>query len=175
MDAPDAPAALRVDGLKKIYPSKRDPVLAVNEVSFDIREGHFYTLLGPSGCGKTTTLRCVAGLEKPDGGTITVGGQVMSDGGSRQFTKPHRRPMGMVFQNYAVWPHLSVAENVAMPLFKISGFDIEQARARTAEVLEFSGLSAVADFGVADLSPLDHHKVSLARALAITPRVLIAE
>ena len=65
MDAPDAPAALRVDGLKKIYPSKRDPVLAVNEVSFDIREGHFYTLLGPSGCGKTTTLRCVAGLEKP--------------------------------------------------------------------------------------------------------------
>jgi iron(III) transport system ATP-binding protein len=176
MDAPDAPAALRVDGLRKIYPSKRDQVLAVNEVSFDIREGHFYTLLGPSGCGKTTTLRCVAGLEKPDGGTITVGGQVMSDGGSRQFTKPHRRPMGMVFQNYAVWPHLSVFDNVAFPL-RVTGRRLSSAEVtrKVTEALEMVQLESYIRRPATNLSGGQQQRLSLARALVRDPKILLLD
>src|SRR5262245_52234230 len=89
---------------------------ALNGVSLTINEGDFFTLLGPSGCGKTTLLRCIAGLEVPDSGEIRLGNHVIFSSASRTNVPPNRRGLGMVFQSYAVWPHMSVAENVAYPL-----------------------------------------------------------
>src|ERR1700719_2261743 len=89
---------------------------AVRDVSLAVASGEFVTLLGPSGCGKTTTLRCLAGLERPDAGEIEVAGQVVYSSASRAFVPPNHRPIGMVFQSYAIWPHMSVFDNVAYPL-----------------------------------------------------------
>src|SRR2546427_1078073 len=91
-------------------------VTAVNDISFTVEDGRFYTLLGPSGCGKTTTLRCIAGLEKANGGEILVAGTRVYSATHGTFVPAYRRPIGMVFQSYAIWPHLSVFENVAFPL-----------------------------------------------------------
>ena len=90
-------------------------------VDIDIAEGQFYTLLGPSGCGKTTTLRSIAGLETPTGGVITIDGATMYSAASRVNIPPHRRDIGMVFQSYAIWPHMTVFENVAFPLREMPG------------------------------------------------------
>src|SRR5687767_8868322 len=103
---------IRVEHLVKTYP--RNPRPAVEDVSFTVDEGAFYTLLGPSGCGKTTILRSIAGLERPDGGTIELGNTVVHSG--RLSIPTHARDIGMVFQNYAVWPHMDVFDNVAFPL-----------------------------------------------------------
>ena len=108
--------ALRVSGFIKTYRTDRGPVGAVRDVDFEIAEGEFYTLLGPSGCGKTTTLRCVAGLERPDSGEIELGGQTVFSSQRRVFVPPHRRELGMALQSYAIWPHMSVFENAAFPL-----------------------------------------------------------
>src|SRR5512135_3018790 len=104
--------ALVVEGLIKRFGG----VAAVDGVSFNIEPGEMLCLLGPSGCGKTTTLRCVAGLETPDAGVVRLDGQVLADGRGGVLVPPHRRRFGMVFQAYAVWPHLSVLENVRYPL-----------------------------------------------------------
>src|SRR3989304_5986548 len=85
-------------------------------VSLDIPEGSLYTFLGPSGCGKTTTLRCVAGLERPEGGKISIDGRAVFASGERGYVPTNKRPIGMVFQSYAIWPHMTVFENVAYPL-----------------------------------------------------------
>src|SRR5437870_12633087 len=102
---------LQVTMLRKTFTTERGGVRAVEDVSFTVEEGRFYTRLGPSGCGKTTTLRCIAGLERPEGGSITVDDRVVS--GERVFVPPHQRAIGMVFQSYAIWPHMNVFENVA--------------------------------------------------------------
>src|SRR3954447_23288607 len=120
---------LRIDHLVKSFAGEKargakknenTAVFAVHDVSFEVKEGELFTLLGPSGCGKTTTLRSIAGLEKPDGGTIAVGDRVMfSAGGSgaRSVNLPaNQRGLGMVFQSYAIWPHMTVFDNVAFPL-----------------------------------------------------------
>src|ERR671928_1117779 len=114
-------------------------VLAVDHVSLMIEEGQFATLLGPSGCGKTTTLNCIAGLEQPDGGRITVGNAVLTDVARRVILPPERRNLGMVFQSYALWPHMTVYDNLAfgLKLRKVPGSEI---RTRIAEVLELVGL-----------------------------------
>ena len=91
-------------------------VIAVNRVSMKVERGEFVTLLGPSGCGKTTTLRMVAGLEQNDTGSITIGGRVVSDADAGLFVPPDHRKLGMVFQSYAIWPHMTVFDNVAYPL-----------------------------------------------------------
>src|SRR4030095_9930848 len=103
---------VRAIGLVKTFCA----VVAVNNLSFEARAGEFLTLLGPSGCGKTTTLRLVAGLERPDRGDILVGDLPISSVASGLFVPPERRGMGMVFQSYAIWPHMTVFENVAFPL-----------------------------------------------------------
>src|SRR3984893_16660028 len=101
-----------VDSLVKRF----DGRTIIDHVSFAIADGEFVSLLGPSGCGKTTTLRCVAGLETPDAGRIEIGGRVVFDAAQGVSVPPHQRNIGMVFQSYAIWPHLSVFENVAFPL-----------------------------------------------------------
>ncbi|MET0643002.1 MAG: ATP-binding cassette domain-containing protein, partial [Candidatus Binatia bacterium] len=108
---------IEVKALVKIFTDGSNAgVKAVNQISFTVEEGRFYTLLGPSGCGKTTTLRCIAGLEKADEGEIIVAGAKVYSASEGTFAPAYRRPIGMVFQSYAIWPHLTVFENVAFPL-----------------------------------------------------------
>src|SRR3954471_8113693 len=102
---------LRVMGATKRFGS----VVAVNDVSFEVQPGEVLTLLGPSGCGKTTTLRMIAGLEQGDAGEISLGERLLSAPARGYFVPPEQRSMGMVFQNYAVWPHMTVGENVSFP------------------------------------------------------------
>ncbi|HZD40992.1 MAG TPA: ABC transporter ATP-binding protein, partial [Terriglobales bacterium] len=104
---------LEVQTLVKRYGGE---VQAVRGISFNVSEGEFYTLLGPSGCGKTTTLRCVAGLEKPDSGMISIGNEKVFSSSDGISLPGHKRDIGMVFQSYAIWPHMTVFDNVAFPL-----------------------------------------------------------
>jgi len=147
---------------------------AVDGVDFDVQAGHFFTLLGPSGCGKTTTLRMIAGLEKPDAGEIRVGDRVVSAPGRRVFVPPERRGMGMVFQSYAVWPHMTVFQNVAFPLVerKVKKGEI---RERVAATLEQVGLGHLADRPAPALSGGQQQRVALARALVANPEVLLLD
>src|SRR5690242_14895746 len=108
---------LKVEGLFTEYPNERGEIVkAAQDVSFEVPEGKLFTLLGPSGCGKTTTLRSIAGLERPRSGEITLGGRVLFDSARRIFVAPSERGIGMVFQSYAIWPHMTVYENAAFPL-----------------------------------------------------------
>src|SRR3954462_7973575 len=108
---------LSVRGLTKVFGDKSDAKAGgVRNFSFELPAGTFFTLLGPSGCGKTTTLRCVAGLERPDAGEISVADEVVYSSSRGIWVPPHERQIGMVFQSYAIWPHMTVFENVAFPL-----------------------------------------------------------
>ena len=131
---------LRIQNLYKTF----DDVVAVNRIDLDIAEGEFFTMLGSSGCGKTTTLRMIGGLEKPDGGEIYLGGQCLVSAEKRLFIKPEKRNMGMVFQSYALWPHMTVFENVAYPL-KLRAVKGRDAERKVAEVLGLVGLSGLED------------------------------
>src|SRR5688500_7943450 len=113
---PVRPGQLAVRNLEKAFASRQEVVNVIKDVSFAIEPGQFFTLLGPSGCGKSTTLRCIAGLERADRGHIAVGGRVLADSETRQFVAASERDFGMVFQSYAIWPHMTVAQNVAFPL-----------------------------------------------------------
>src|ERR1051326_4554525 len=106
----------KAQDLRLAYRSDQGIVEAVRGISFSISRGQFYTLLGPSGCGKTSTLRCVAGLETPKSGQIQIGEDVVYSSASGRVVSPHKRDIGMVFQSYAIWPHMSVFDNVAFPL-----------------------------------------------------------
>ena len=105
-----------IESLEKYFGEEKDRVHVLKGVSLDIPEGSLYTFLGPSGCGKTTTLRCVAGLERPDGGKISIDSKAVFASGERVYIPTNKRPIGMVFQSYAIWPHMTVFENVAYPL-----------------------------------------------------------
>jgi iron(III) transport system ATP-binding protein len=155
----------------------RDSVVhALRGIDLDIEEGEFFVLLGPSGCGKTTMLRSIAGLERPSAGTIRIDGELVFDSSSRLFVPPDRRPIAMVFQSYAIWPHMDVYENIAFPLrrgrTKMADSDI---RVRVGEVLEMLGMAEMADRPVITLSGGQQQRVALARALALRPRVLLMD
>ena len=130
-----APAkiAVRLTGLWKTYPGGSNP--AVKDLSLDVYDGEILTLLGPSGCGKTTTLRMVAGLETLDAGDIFFGDQAVVISSRRLTLPPNKRNVGMVFQSYAIWPHMTVAENVAFPL-KARRFPRHEIRERVVRVLD---------------------------------------
>ena len=117
-------------------------VTAVNGVNLDIQEGEFFTLLGPSGCGKTTTLRMVGGLEEPDEGEIHLGDGCLVSVARRHFVNPEKRNMGMVFQSYALWPHMTVFENVAYPL-KLRWVRRPVIREKVLASLELVGLAGL--------------------------------
>ncbi|MFN8518532.1 MAG: ABC transporter ATP-binding protein [Chloroflexota bacterium] len=165
---------LVVDGLVKDYPVASGWHRAVDGVSFQIAEGHFYSLLGPSGCGKTTTLRCVAGLERPDQGTISLGGSVVAD--AARALPPERRDIGMVFQSYAIWPHMTVFENAAFPL-RVGTTKVprDELRRRVDEVLGVVGLADYAGRSATQLSGGQQQRLALARALIRRPRVLLLD
>lgn len=128
---------LRVEGLRKSFGS----FLAVRDVTFDVPAGGMIALIGPSGCGKTTTLRMIAGLERPDAGRIVAGERVLVDGAVQ--LPPERRDLGMVFQSYALWPHMTVFENIAYGL-KRRGRDRGSIDAKVAEVLKIVGMAQFA-------------------------------
>ena len=145
-------------------------VAAVDDLDLDLPSGQVLSLLGPSGCGKTTTLRMVAGLERPSAGRITLGGRVLADAGLH--LPPEARGMGMVFQSYAVWPHMTVAQNVAFPLRQRGAPDIAR---RVAQTLETVQLGALAQRYPSELSGGQQQRVALARALIAEPQLLLLD
>jgi len=149
-------------------------VVAVDHVSLEVRDGEFMTLLGPSGCGKTTTLRCVAGLEAPSEGEIYLGERLVSAPAKGVHVPPERRNIGMVFQNYAVWPHMTVFDNVAYPL-KIRKLPKEEIRVRVRRVLELVKLEGLEGRYPHQLSGGQQQRVALARALVMEPEVLLLD
>ena len=161
---------LRIQNLYKTF----DRLVAVNQIDLDVAEGEFFTLLGSSGCGKTTTLRMVGGLEKPDGGEIFLGDQCLVSLAKNIFIKPEKRNMGMVFQSYALWPHMTVFENVAYPL-KLRGMKGAEARKKVAEILALVGLAGLEDRPAPALSGGQQQRVALARALVFSPKVLLLD
>jgi iron(III) transport system ATP-binding protein len=147
---------------------------AVDDVSFRIAVGEIVVLLGPSGCGKTTTLRCIAGLEQPTGGTISIGGDEVAAPEQGVHVPPRLRNIGMVFQSYAVWPHMTVAQNVNYPL-RHRKVARDEAAKKVAHVLELVGLSEYASRPVTQLSGGQMQRVALARALVYEPRILLLD
>ncbi|MGH3762931.1 ABC transporter ATP-binding protein [Actinophytocola sp.] len=165
---------INVERLTKSFRGRKNVEIAVDDVSFSVREGEFFTLLGPSGCGKTTTLRCIAGLEHPDSGAIHLGEETVFR--DRVLVPSHRRDIGMVFQSYAVWPHLSVFENVAFPL-RVSQERMtrHQVKAEVRDVLELVGLHGLDERMSTDLSGGQQQRLALARALVRKPTVLLLD
>ena len=155
-----------IRGLRKQY----GDAVAVDDISLDVAPGEFVTLLGPSGCGKTTTLRSIAGLEQPDAGEIVIGEQTVF--GNGQMVPVHQRHLGMVFQSYAVWPHMTVAENVRFPL-RMHKEPRSRHRAIVEETLRRVGLTDFANRYPSELSGGQQQRVALARALACNPAVIL--
>ncbi len=156
-------------------------VFAVNDVSFEVKEGELFTLLGPSGCGKTTTLRSIAGLESPDFGRIAVGDRVLFERGESGRTKTvpaNQRGLGMVFQSYAIWPHMTVFDNVAFPLqvrSRATRPSAKEIAERVDRVLTTMELNHLADRQATKLSGGQQQRLALARALVIEPPLLLLD
>ncbi len=144
----------------------------VDHIAFEIADGELVSLLGPSGCGKTTTLRCIAGLETPESGHIAIDGEVVFDAASGVAVEPYHRNIGMVFQSYAIWPHMTVFENVAFPL-RVRGATASDIDRRVARALERVGLGAFRDRSSQQLSGGQQQRVAVARAIVHEPAVLL--
>jgi iron(III) transport system ATP-binding protein len=145
---------------------------AVKKITVEIAKGEVCTLLGPSGCGKTTTLRCIAGLETFDSGSVSLDGKLLADPAKGVFVPPEQRNLGMVFQSYALWPHKTVAENVSLGL-KIKHVSTSEIRSRVADVLKMVGMQGTEKRFPASLSGGQQQRVSLARALILEPMCLL--
>jgi iron(III) transport system ATP-binding protein len=162
-----------MSGIALVHLTKRfGSLAAVDDVSLDIADREFVTLLGPSGCGKTTLLRLIAGFATPDGGEIRVEGRVLSTPAA--VVPPERRGMGMVFQNYAVWPHRTVYENVAFGL-AVRRVARAEARARVGRILEAVNLAGLEDRYPNQLSGGQQQRVALARSLVVEPSILLLD
>jgi iron(III) transport system ATP-binding protein len=187
-------SVLSVQGLFTEYPNERGAIVkAAQDVSFTVAEGQLFTLLGPSGCGKTTTLRSIAGLERPRAGEISVNGQVVFSSARRVFVAPNRRGFGMVFQSYAIWPHMTVFENTAFPLqvrgaglltgrpdpFRPGGSQTRLSRSdirdRVMRVLDAVQLGELAERDATKLSGGQQQRLALARALVMEPALLLLD
>lgn len=165
---------LTINDLNVIYPLPKGSFHAVKGIDLKVEEGEFFTLLGPSGCGKTTTLRSVAGLEEPTSGRIEISGKPVFDSDASVLVPPQHRDIGMVFQSYAIWPHMSVAKNVAFPLEtqKLPKAEIDS---RTSTVLELVGLAKHANRSATMLSGGQQQRVALARALVRSAALLLLD
>jgi iron(III) transport system ATP-binding protein len=167
---------ISVRGLVKRFEGRDITRNAVDGISFEIPEGALFTLLGPSGCGKTTTLRMIAGLERPSAGELEIDGRPVYSDKNGTYVPANRRPIGMVFQSYAIWPHMTVFENVSFPL---TVGDAKPPRAvvqeKTQKALDLVGLGELARRSATALSGGQQQRVALARALVREPRVLLLD
>ncbi|GHE03893.1 spermidine/putrescine ABC transporter ATPase [Defluviimonas sp. 20V17] len=165
-DTPDA--AVRIEGVSL----RLGQTEVLRGIDLTLKPGRVLALLGPSGCGKTTVLRLVAGMLAPDRGRVTIRGAVVADGSSRRFVPPEHRGLGMVFQDYALWPHLSVAHNVSFPL-EMQRIPAKRRDAMTHAALARVGLSAMAKRRPADLSGGQQQRVAIARAVVGGPGLVL--
>ena len=165
-------AGITIKNLSKRFGAGETGFAAVSDLSLDIKDGQFVTLLGPSGCGKTTTLRLIAGYLTPDQGTIHVGDRLVSS--PAQVMPPDSRGMGMVFQNYAVWPHKTVYENVVFGL-KLRKVPAQAARRKVEEMLALVNLSGLQNRFPNELSGGQQQRVALARSLVVEPEILLLD
>lgn len=167
---------IRITGLKKYFKTRRGTVEALRGIDLEVGEKEFCVLLGPSGCGKTTTLRCVAGLERPDEGEIEIDGTVVSSARRGTHIPAEKRDIGMVFQSYAIWPHMTVFQNVAFPLVKgrrqvPRGLIGEKVK----RVLKLVQLDGFEDRPATDLSGGQQQRVAMARAIVTEPKILLMD
>jgi ABC-type Fe3+/spermidine/putrescine transport system ATPase subunit len=163
-------AVLELHAVRKTFGA----TVAVDDVNVSIAPGEVFTLLGPSGCGKSTTLRIVAGLEEPDDGEVLLDGRLIASGARGFSLPPERRDLGMVFQSYAIWPHMTVFENVAFPL-QLRGEPKSIVQAKVENVLDLVGLGGLGSRGATDLSGGQQQRVALARAVVYEPRLLLLD
>ena len=167
---------LNVAGVSKSFALPSGVVKAADDVTFRVAQAQCYALLGPSGCGKTTVLRCIAGLEQAERGRIEIGNRVVSDPAADVFVPVHTRSIGMVFQSYAIWPHLDVFENVAYPLrVQRPRLPRDEIAARVVEVLTLVGMQQMADRPAQRLSGGQQQRVALARAIVRKPTLLLLD
>jgi iron(III) transport system ATP-binding protein len=163
-------ADIRLEGIRKSYGGNT----VLGDLSLDVRHGECFTLLGPSGCGKTVLLRLIAGFEKPEAGSIRIGERLVSDAASAVNVPPNERGLGVVFQDYAVWPHMSVFDNIAYPL-RLAGVDGRELRARVRESVEQVNLGGLESRLPSQLSGGQQQRVALARALVAKPALLLLD
>ena len=165
------PPMVRLEHLSKTFLGGAQ---AVEDLSLEVHEGEVFTLLGPSGCGKTTTLRLIAGLEEPTEGSIYFGDKPIVDKAQNIFIRPNNRSVGMVFQSYAIWPHMTVEENVAYPL-KLRHISKREIQVRVNDILELVGLEGLQKQPASLLSGGQQQRVALARALVYEPTMLLLD
>jgi ABC-type Fe3+/spermidine/putrescine transport system ATPase subunit len=165
-----SPPVLQLQNVTKHYGAIR----AVDDLSLEVRPGEILTLLGPSGCGKTTTLRMIIGLERCDLGEIVYDSRTLDSPGSQIFMPTHKRQMGMVFQSYAIWPHMNVFDNVAYPL-RVRGIGGQRLVDPTLQALEHVGLAGMAQRPATQLSGGQQQRVALARSLVFEPKILLLD
>jgi len=163
-------ADIHIDALSKAYGSHQ----VLRELSLEIRHGECFTLLGPSGCGKTVLLRLIAGFELPDAGSIRIGDRLVSDAASHAALPPDKRDLGVVFQDYAVWPHMSVFDNVAYPL-KLAGIGKRALRERVMDCIDLVNMRGLEQRLPSELSGGQQQRVALARALAAKPSLMLLD
>lgn len=162
--------------LRKTFYAQQGVVNALRDIDLEVSEGEFCVLLGPSGCGKTTTLRCVAGLERPDGGEIEIGGRLVNAPASRVYVPAEKRAIGMVFQSYAIWPHMNVFQNVAFPLTQgQKRVSKSQVGDRVRAALKRVQLDGLEDRPATDLSGGQQQRVAMARAMVTDSKVLLMD
>jgi iron(III) transport system ATP-binding protein len=165
---------LRVAGLSKLYGHGMTAIAGITDVGFDVAPGEFFTLLGPSGCGKTTTLRSIAGLEQPSAGEIAINGKLVFSSARGILVPTARRDIAMVFQSYAVWPHMTIGENVAFPL-EAQRMPAAEIRRRVEDALAMVGLAGLAARPAPLLSGGQQQRVALARAIVKGAPVLLLD
>lgn len=163
-------ASIEIKGVSKQYAGRT----ILSDLSLELNDGECFTLLGPSGCGKTVLLRLIAGFEAPNSGRILIGGDVVADADSGEMLPPDKRSLGMVFQDYAVWPHMTVFDNVAYPL-KLAGIAADELKQRALRIIDLVGLAHLDQRLPSQLSGGQQQRVALARALVSEPQILLLD
>lgn len=169
-------AAVEVEGLRMTYGAPSANVTVLNDIAITVRSGDFFVIVGESGSGKSTLLRCIAGLERPQAGRIQLQGRLVYSGEQRVMLRAQDRHIGMVFQSYAIWPHLTVLENITLPLIRgRTRLRKDEANQRGMQVLERVGLAELAGRRGTDLSGGQQQRVALARALSVDSKIVLMD